>query len=187
MRTSLIIMCFFVWSAQGGFAQTFSFGAGAIYGDDIDQFGINSRAYINNNRHNMCVGPEFTYFFEKSENIGDEQILINLYEINVNGHYVVEPFKNLGLYGLTGVNFSREREQIFHEGTLEEDKTVRSWGWNLGAGVHYQINHQWIAFTEYDHLFSELAQNSYAFGVFFTFGKGFRVGGHETSEAHSEE
>jgi opacity protein-like surface antigen len=172
-------------------AQTYSFGIAGIYGDDIDNFGVNTRVYINNNKHNMCIGPEFSYFFEETREFGDETEKINLYEININGHYVVELIPNLGFYGLTGVNYSREQEEIFHLGELEEEIITRRWGWNLGAGVHYQFNHQWIIFTEYDHLFSDLSQNSVALGAFFTFGKGFRVGGHTPEHGsphhHSEE
>ena len=43
-------------------------------------------------------------------------------------------------------------------------------GANLGIGIHRPIG-KWVIFAEYDHLFSELSQNSFLVGAFFTFGK----------------
>jgi len=176
--TPILVLAAFCSAPTFSFAQTYSVGLAGVYGDDIDSPGFNARAYINSNNHKMCIGPEFTWFIPHTETEGDEELERRLFEFNFNGHYVFEITKAFGLYALTGVNYSEEEEDHFHNGELEESETIKEWGINLGGGAHYILNPTWIVFAEYDHLFSELEQNTFTLGLFYTFGKGFHMGGH---------
>lgn len=164
-------------------AQTYSLGMAGIYGDDIQTAGINTRAYINSNNHHFCIGPELTWFFKNQEVHGDEVEEKTLFEFNLNGHYVFEITEKFGFYGLTGLNYSREKERILYEDILEEEKIFNEFGMNLGGGLHYILNPTWIVFSEYDRLISNLPQNTFTVGLFYTFGKGFKMGGHD-AESH---
>ncbi len=176
MWGSLLLLIIPLWtSAQ----STISAGAAAAYGTDIDQVGVNVRAYLNSSNHRICFGPELTYFptvTERGDHATEERELL---EFNFNGHFLFELVENLAFYPLTGLNFSREREEVFEDDVLEESKTLTEWGWNVGAGLHYQLNSRWILFAEYDYLISELSQHTLSTGVLMTFGKGFKMGGHE--------
>ncbi|MCG8389461.1 MAG: porin family protein [Cytophagales bacterium] len=147
-------------------AQSYSVGIAGAYGDDIEEPGVNLRAYYNLKNDRICFGPEFTVFRTRSKTVGNEEEEVSLFEVNVNLHYIFELTEKLGVYPLTGVNFSREKVEV---GSLEEAE--EEWGVNLGLGAHYAVG-KFTVFTEYDHLFSELNQNSFLLGVFFTFGKG---------------
>lgn len=151
------------------FGQSFSLGGGMIYGDDIGTVGAQARAYYNTKNGKMCFGPEFSHFLKSSETIHGEEITRQLNEINFNLHYIMELDEKWGVYPVIGMNMSFEKEEIT---TLGESHTenINELGANLGAGIHRSFN-QWLLFAEYDHLFSDLSQNSIVIGAFFTFGK----------------
>ncbi len=103
-------------------AQTFSVGLAGAYGDDIENFGINARAYINSNNHRFCIGPEFTYFFQDTRVDGDDREEVNLFEVNFNGHYIFELTKKLGFYPLTGLNSARKKKKSTTKGSWKRAK-----------------------------------------------------------------
>ena len=162
--------------------STYSIGGAAVYGDDIGSVGFNTRLYQNSKNHRFCIGPEFTYFPKKTESIGSEISERTLFELNFNAHYIFELVENLGAYPLTGLNYSQEKEELFEDNELIENETIREFGWNVGFGLHYQLNSRWLLFTEYDYLISDLQQSTIAVGILYTFGKGFKVGGHHKKE-----
>lgn len=149
-------------------AQSWSLGGAAIYGDDIHNVGLHLRGYYNLANDKICFGPEYSYFLEKSETINGEEISKQLSEVNFNIHYVLEISEKWGVYPLTGANISFETEELEIGGTLESEN-VTKWGANLGIGVHRPVRN-WVVFAEYDHLFSDLSQNSFLLGAFVTFG-----------------
>ena len=165
-----------------GYGQKWSAALGAAYGDDIESAGFHGRAYYNLPNGRICFGPEVSVFGGSSETIGNLRENRDLWEVNFNVHYVVELSHKFGFYPVTGINYSNETEDFFLNNERIETETIREWGVNLGAGFHYLINPKWIIFTEWDHLFSDLSQNSFTAGLFFTFGKGF--GQHKGNSEH---
>ncbi|MEO9806205.1 MAG: hypothetical protein ABJF04_23290 [Reichenbachiella sp.] len=151
-------------------AQTWSLGGAAIYGDDIGEPGIHARGYFNSKNGKTCFGPEFSRFIKSTETINGHEVSKQLSEVNFNLHYIIELKEEWGFYPLIGLNMSFEKEEIKDDlGEVEvESKDV--FGANLGAGIH-RMGEKWIFFAEYDHLFSDLSQNSYLIGAFYTFGK----------------
>ena len=148
-------------------AQSYSAGAGLAYGDDIKEPGINVRSYYNLANDKICFGPEFTYFKKRTDNSANEEIDISLFELNLNAHYIFEVTHKLGIYPIVGLNYSQEKEKYTD---TEEEETIKKWGMNAGVGTHYAVN-KLTVFLEYDHLFSDLNQNTFILGVFYTFGK----------------
>lgn len=167
MRYAIISLLMF--GSGGVFGQSWSLGAAGIYGDDIDRAGVHVRGYYNLKNGKVCFGPEYSHFFKRSATINGEEVSIQLNEVNFNLHYIFELTETLGFYPLTGLNMSREKEE-FEVGNHVEEHRVTEFGANLGFGMH-KFAGSWIFFAEYDHLFSELSQNSFLIGAFFTFGK----------------
>lgn len=140
-------------------------GGGILYGEDIEEAGINLRAYTFIGDR-ICFGPELTLFNKHKTTIGGESAEIGLWEVNFNGHYIFEIGEGLGVYPLTGINFSREIERV--EGHADVKEAVI--GINAGFGAHYEKNKA-LFYVEYDRLISDLGQNSFTIGVLFHLGK----------------
>lgn len=140
-------------------------GGGPLYGDDIEEIGINLRAYTFIG-DKICFGPEFTAFRNHNTMINGEDVELGLWEVNFNGHYIFEVAEGLGLYPVGGLNYSREVERVEGHSDVIED----AFGVNLGFGVHYE-HKKIILYTEYDRLFSNLRQNSFTVGILFHLGK----------------
>lgn len=136
-----------------------------MYGDDIEEFGLNFRAYTFVN-DKICFGPEITVFGNHDTVISGEEAELGLWEVNFNAHYIFEAAEGLGIYPVAGLNYSRERERVEGHDDLIED----AFGVNLGMGLHYEVN-KMVFYTEYDRLFSNLHQNSFTIGVLFHLGK----------------
>jgi len=168
MRIIAIIL-FLIVAPPEIYSQSVSFGGGFVYGDDIKEAGINLRAYYNLPGDKVCLGPEYSTFLTRKKKINGEDIEINLYEFNFNGHFIFEVTNKFAVYPFTGLNFSREKEEIEITGD-KEIFTQEAFGLNLGFGAHYAY-YDFSFFAEYGHLFSDLSQNSITIGVFYTFGK----------------
>ncbi len=154
-----------------GWTQRFDIGLAGVYGDDISTFGQNTRLYINSDDHRFCLGPEFSWFLQDREVKGNEEHTRDLIEFNFNGHINFDIIGPLGFYPLIGLNYSQEKEESFISGELEETKTLKKWGMNIGTGLHLKLPETWIMYLEYDHLFSDLNQNTITLGVLYGFGR----------------
>ena len=150
--------------------QSFSFGAAGIYGDDIEEVGIHTRAYYNLKNDRICFGPEFSYFRKSEEVVSGENISTQLKEINLNGHYIIELNEKWGLYPLTGLNVSFEAEKTVIDTGEIQKKRADIFGVNIGIGMHRAVD-KWVVFGEFNHLFSDANQNSFLIGAFYTFNK----------------
>lgn len=154
---------------MASFAQSWSIGAAGIYGDDIENMGAHIRGYYNTKNNKICLGPEFSKFANKTEIHNGEEVTTKLSEVNLNAHYIFELTEHWALYPLAGLNLSFETEEYEVLGESKSE-TISEFGTNVGFGVHRTFGNL-IVFGEYDHLFSELSQNSLLIGAFLTFGK----------------
>ncbi|MEL6557611.1 MAG: hypothetical protein AAFQ94_05460 [Bacteroidota bacterium] len=150
-------------------AQSVLVGGAVVYGDDVEQLGVHLRGYYNLRNERICFGPEYSHFFTANFSKDGGQATKKLKEYNFNIHYVFELNETLGFYPLTGLNYSTE---------IEEQETLVGWrsfkedalGVNLGFGFHKVVGRS-VLFVEFDHLFSELSQNSALIGLFYNLSK----------------
>lgn len=176
-----LIICLIHLITVPTLAQRFDLGVAGVYGDDISKLGQNTRFYVNTNDHRYCLGPEFSWFLQDTKMVGGEELVRNLVEFNFNGHVNLELVGPLMFYPLVGLNYSVEKEEYRHNGEVEESETLKEWGVNVGSGLHLNLGKDWILFAEYDHLFSNLSQNTLTFGILVGFGK---IKGDHHEEGH---
>ena len=136
-------------------------GISAVYSSELETVGINARLYYAADHH-YCFGPEISYFKKDIEN-GE----ITFFEANANLHYILDVGKGLGVYPLSGINYSVETERENHNMMVEEH-TEKAWGLNAGAGLHYAKG-RFLFFSEYKYVISELDDHFFTIGALINF------------------
>ncbi len=142
--------------------RSLTVGFGVPYSNTISAIGINLRMYYNVSE-NICFGPEFTYFFEKTT-IGenDDITTTNAFTFDFNSHYVFEVMEHhrLGVYPILGLNYTNEKETEHGETHLDE-----AFGLNLGAGFETPLSEKINLFSEFIHTFGTIEDNVIFLGV----------------------
>jgi len=147
-----------------------TFDLTAAWSFDLETPGINARSYFFIN-DKICLGPEFTYFFDKTEVHGNEELTTSVFVIDLNGHYIFEIIEHsLGIYPVMGLNFTREKESIK---ILEETEnhTDKAFGFNFGIGTEISLSKRINLFGEFTHTFSSLEDNVIFFGLNYQWSK----------------
>jgi len=133
------------------------FGPTLEFNDSL--YGINTRLYYGTDE-TFCFGSEISYFpFQNIENEIDKSIL----DLNINAHYIIELSKKIGLYPLSGLNYSIEKERYSNDTHKET-----ALGLNYGLGTHYKINDLYI-FTEFKGIIGQLNTEFFTLGIIFNF------------------
>ena len=92
--------------------------------------GVNGRAYYGVNEQ-LCFGAEASFYpFKEIE----EEEELSILDLNLNVHYIFELSHKIGVYPLSGINYTIETERFFEERESEEGV-----GLNYGAGLHYRV------------------------------------------------
>ncbi len=125
--------------------------------------GINARLYYGLNEQ-ICFGPEISIY--PSQEIEDENEL-SVVDLNFNGHYIFEVSHKLGIYPLTGLNYTIEKERFE---MLDESETTREFGVNYGLGAHYNLGKLFV-FAEFKGIISQLSDEFITAGVIFSLSK----------------
>jgi len=125
-------------------------------------YGINSRFYYGINEA-FCFGPEVSYFPYQDIDNGIETAIIDL---NVNAHYIFELNKKMGLYPLSGINYTIEKERLIEDN--DESEQEEAFGINYGVGIHYTFNNLFI-FSEFKGVLGQLNAEFITVGVIFNF------------------
>ena len=120
--------------------------------------GANARAYLGVSPV-FCFGPEISIFPYQETTEGYETSLI---EANFNAHYVFEVAHRLGVYPLSGFNYTSERERL--ETNIEEIEKENALGINYGLGMHYSSN-QVLFFAEFKGVISRLSDEFFTVGA----------------------
>ncbi len=124
-------------------------------------FGANARLYYGPNDH-FCFGPEVTLF--PYQEIDDEYEL-TVTELNLNAHYIFELTHKLGMYPLTGINYTIEKERLIEQSNRNEEEN--EFGLNYGFGIHYNLGSLY-AFTEFKGVVGKLNDEFISIGVIFS-------------------
>ncbi|WP_299186932.1 outer membrane beta-barrel protein [uncultured Aquimarina sp.] len=126
--------------------------------------GINTRLFYGVNEK-FCFGPEITFF--PYQEINDDYEL-TVTDLNFNAHYIVELSHEIGIYPLSGLNYTIEKEQLIEQSDGSEKD--ESFGWNYGFGAHYKIG-DLFAFAEFKGVTGKLSDEFITVGILFTLSK----------------
>ena len=158
LKIILIILAFFPLKnfAQEGLAG----GLGASYELDQQLLGVNARLFYGPNHH-FCFGPEISIFPYQKVNAEYEETIIDL---NINGHYIFELTHKLGVYALSGINYSIEKERGI--ANSKETEQLDAFGLNYGVGAHYNLGKVFL-FLEFKGLIGQLSDEFITIGTMF--------------------
>ena len=142
-------------SAQQGFIG----GLGPTYELNNDAIGINSRFYYGPT-DTFCFGPEISFFPYQQIN---DQYEASILDLNLNAHYIFELSHKIGVYPLSGLNYTIEKERLVNESNPDEEKEI---GLNYGLGAHYNLG-KFFAFIEFKGIIGKLSDEFVTVGVIF--------------------
>ncbi len=176
MRTSFTItklwLVFILFQANIQAQQGWMIGIAPSLEMNEQLFGVNSRLYYGPNDH-FCFGPEVTFFPYQEI---DEEYELTVAELNLNAHYIFELTHKLGIYPLTGLNYSIEKERFIEE--TSQNKKEDEFGWNYGFGAHYNLG-KLFAFFEFKGVAGKLNDEFISAGVIFSISKKPKKQEHE--------
>ena len=141
--------------------ENFIIGVGSTLEFNESIFGANLRAYYGINKQ-FCFGPEVSYF--PYQDI-DEEYQLSIVDLNFNAHYIFEIDHKLGIYPLSGINYTIEKERLIED----KDRTAQEeeFGLNYGLGVHYNFGHFFL-FGEFKGIVGQLNDHFVTVGAIFS-------------------
>ncbi|WP_405566941.1 outer membrane beta-barrel protein [Polaribacter sp. Asnod6-C07] len=142
--------------------QSFIVGFGPTLELSHSLAGINGRFYYGVNE-SFCFGPEISYFPYQNTDKGYEKSIIDL---NINAHYIFELNESLGVYPLSGINYTIENERFVEEN--DEHKKENGFGINYGVGIHYKLKDLFI-FSEFKGIAGNLNDEFITIGFIYNF------------------
>jgi len=126
-------------------------------------FGIDLRAVYDYSKK-LHIVPDFKFYFpyKESQTIGGEA-KTTVIAFNVNAHYILnpKPRTNYRLYLLGGAHFSGwfiKDNRVMLTETLDVNEFKISPGANVGAGMQYEINANFIFFAEAKYIIAKTNQ-----------------------------
>ena len=148
-----------VFSQQG-----FTVGIGGTLETTNELYGINARVFYAINEH-FCFGPEASIFpFQEIDEAFEKSIV----DLNINAHYIFEITHALGIYPLSGMNYTNEQERLIDNN--DTSKKFQEIGLNYGFGAHYKINNMFL-FAEFKGIIGQLSAEFITAGVLFNLPK----------------
>jgi len=156
----VILIIPFFFSLKGIAQEGIIGGLGASYELDQQLYGVNARLFYAPNHH-VCFGPEVSYFPYQDINSEYEETIIDL---NINAHYIFELTHKLGVYPLSGINYSIEKERLLTNSSETEE--LDALGLNYGVGAHYNVGKMFL-FVEFKGLIGRLSDEFITIGTIF--------------------
>jgi hypothetical protein len=148
-----------VFSQQG-----LTVGSGGTLETTNELYGINARVFYAINEH-FCFGPEASIFpFQEIDEVFEKSII----DLNVNAHYIFEITHELGIYPLSGINYTIEHERLIEN--IETSEKTKKIALNYGFGAHYKINNMFL-FAEFKGIIGQLSAEFITAGVLFNLPK----------------
>lgn len=157
----ILLICLVIGTNSVVFSQQgFTVGIGGTIETTNELYGINTRVFYAINEH-FCFGPEASFFpFQEI----DEEFEKSIVDLNINAHYIFEIAHELGIYPLSGINYTIEQERLI-ENNDASDKTQEI-ALNYGFGAHYKINNIFL-FAEFKGIIGQLSAEFITAGVLF--------------------
>jgi len=141
--------------------------------------GANIRTYYGLNER-FCFGPEVSYF--PHQDINDEYQL-SIVDLNFNAHYIFEISHKIGVYPLSGLNYTIEKERLIEDN--DEDEQVDEFGLNYGLGVHYNLGNFYV-FGEFKGIAGQLNDQFLTAGVIFSLKRFEKESHHHKSDGNND-
>ncbi|MCC5927152.1 MAG: outer membrane beta-barrel protein [Bacteroidetes bacterium] len=114
-----------------------SVGIGLAYGFDLEEPAIGlGGVYTINEQFRAAV--DLHYYLIASENFGGVDIDYNVWELNMNAHYMFVNDETKTLYALGGINYFRIKVSA-SEGAFNISESDSEVGLNLGGGAEYNL------------------------------------------------
>ena len=141
--------------------ENFVVGVGSSLELDENIFGANFRTYYGLNKQ-FCFGPEVSYFpFQEI----DEEYQLSIVDLNFNAHYIFEINHELGVYPLSGFNYTIEKERLINDNN--KSIQVEELGLNYGLGLHYNFGNFYL-FGEFKGIVGQLNDHFLTLGAIFS-------------------
>lgn len=161
----VLIICIFLINPLNAKAQEGIVGGiGATLELKHEFVGINARMYYGPTE-TFCFGPEVSFFpYQKIDN----EYEVNILDLNLNAHYIFELNPKLGVYPLSGINYTIEKERLIdlsHDAEKESEI-----GLNYGLGGHYNLG-KFFVFAEFKGVLGQLNAEFVTVGVIFGLSK----------------
>jgi len=141
--------------------ENFVVGVGSSLELDENIFGANLRAYYGVNEQ-LCFGPEVSYFPYQEI---DEEYQLSIVDLNVNAHYIFEINHKLGIYPLSGINYTIEKERLIED--KDRSIQIEELGLNYGLGLHYNFGSFYL-FGEFKGIIGQLNDHFITIGAIFS-------------------
>ena len=141
--------------------EIFIIGAGSSLELEENIYGANLRAYYGFSKE-FCFGPEVSYFpFQEI----DDEYQLSIVDLNFNAHYIFEINHKLGVYPLSGINYTIEKERLIEDRDRKEQ--VEELGLNYGLGMHYNFG-KFFLFGEFKGILGQLNDEFITVGAIFS-------------------
>ena len=129
MKKLIVIFSMMFFIMGNAFAQKGIQAAGVSlnYGTEISSIGLGVK-YQYNITNDIRLEPSITYFFENKG--------VDMFDMNVNAHYLLPLASNIRLYPLAGLTYTRWATDFGNGGA---EITNSKLGINLGGGAEFDI------------------------------------------------
>jgi len=111
----------------------------AVGADGVFSFGIGAK-YQYSVTDPIRLEGSFSYFFPEHHSQGSLSMSFNWREFNVNVHYLFSLSDKVVLYPLAGLNIGMWNFEAGNFGEWSESESGTVFGFNLGAGIDFQIS-----------------------------------------------
>ena len=167
MKKLVLILCMFFACMGVSFAQQGiqSIGIHLSYGTEIENAGLGIK-YQYNVTNNLRLEPSMEYFFKKDA--------VDMYDINMNIHYLIPIQEQVRFYPLAGLTYTNWNWDLgkteIGGANLNVDASKSKFGANFGGGIEFDItNNFMLNFEAKYQLISDFDQAVVNFGVAYMF------------------
>lgn len=158
MKKLIVLLSFIALGLSTSFAQQGqkSIGVNLGYGSEIESFGLGAK-FQYGITDPIRLEAAFNYFFENNH--------VNMWDLNLNFHYLFPLGSGFKVYPLAGLTYTN-----WHTEIGDWDETEGRVGANLGAGLQYDIASNLALNFDLKYQFvKDFDQVAFAFGIAYKF------------------
>ena len=131
------------------------------YGTEIESVGIGVK-YQYNILDALRLEPSVDYFFKNDG--------VDMFDFNVNAHYLFPVASGARLYPLFGLTYTNWHWDLGEIDGMDLSGNKGKFGANLGAGAEFDLNSQWMINFEIKYqIISDFDQGVFNIGVAYKF------------------